>query len=208
MHLRIHRIPWSTNVERVALAAAHKGITVEYVDHDPADRSALRALSGQDLVPVAEFADGEEVVTDSPEILRRLEALVPDPPLWPRDQPARAEAEIFVEWFNRVWKVAPNAIDAEQQQADPDQGRIDAWANELRGRLELFESLLSGRPFLLGDELGIADVVAFPFLRYSLLHDPDDRDTFHQVLITEAPLGDGFPRLADWIRRVDALPRA
>jgi glutathione S-transferase len=207
MHLRIHRIPWSTNVERVALAAAHKGITIAYVDHDPGDRSALRALSGQELVPVAEFPDGE-ILTDSPEILRRLEALVPDPALWPSEPTPRAEAEIFIEWFNRVWKVAPNAIDAEQRRDDPDHARIEAWAGELRGRLEVFEALLAERPFLLGEELGIADVIAFPFLRYSLLHDPADQDTFHQVLITRAPLGDGFPRLADWIRRVDALPRA
>jgi hypothetical protein len=36
---------------------------VDWVDHDPADRSAIRALSGQDLVPVMEL-DGE-VVSDS-----------------------------------------------------------------------------------------------------------------------------------------------
>jgi hypothetical protein len=43
----VHRIPFSTNVERVALAAAHKGIAVDWVDHDAADRSAITELSGQ-----------------------------------------------------------------------------------------------------------------------------------------------------------------
>ena len=37
--IRVHRIAFSTNVERVALAAAHKGVSVEWVDVDPADRS-------------------------------------------------------------------------------------------------------------------------------------------------------------------------
>ena len=43
--LRVHRIPHSTNVERVALAAGHKGLAVNWVDHDPADRTEIRALS-------------------------------------------------------------------------------------------------------------------------------------------------------------------
>lgn len=207
MHLRIHRIPWSTNVERIAIAAAHKGVAIEYVDHDPADRSALRALSGQDLVPVAELPGGE-ILADSPEILRRLEELVPVPALWPSAPSARAEADIFVEWFNRVWKVPPNAIEAELRSDAPDAGRIAAWAQELRGWLPRFDALLDGRDFLLGDAFGIADVTAFPFLRYSLLHDPDDQELFHRVLIDESPLDGRHPRLAEWILRLDALPRA
>jgi glutathione S-transferase len=207
MELRVHRIPFSTNVERVAIAAALKGVSVTYVDHDPADRAALVALSGQELVPVAEFPDGT-VVTDSPEILRRLEELVPEPPLWPADPARRAEAEIFVAWFNRVWKVAPNAIEAELRTAEPDAARVGPLAAELRATLPWFEALLTGREHLLGDALGIADVVAFPFLRYALLHDPDDEELFHRVLVDELALGDGFPLVAGWIRRLNALPRA
>jgi len=30
--LRVYRIPFSTNVERVALAAGHKGVELEWVD--------------------------------------------------------------------------------------------------------------------------------------------------------------------------------
>ena len=58
--LRVHRIPFSTNIERVALAAGHKGLELEWVDHDPGVRSGVRELSGQDLVPVLEL-DGEVV---------------------------------------------------------------------------------------------------------------------------------------------------
>jgi len=207
MELRIHRIPWSTNVERIALAAAHKGVPVTYVDHDPGDRSALRALSGQDLVPVAEFPGGE-VLADSPLILQRLEELVPEPPLWPHDPAQRAQADVFVEWFNRVWKLPPNAIEAELRKDDPDREAIRAWAQELRGWLPWFEALLTGRTHLLGDALSVADVIAFPFLRYGLLHDPQDDEPFHRVLIEEMPIGDEHPLLSEWIRRLDELPRA
>jgi glutathione S-transferase len=201
MRLRVHRIPFSTNVERVALAAAHKGVDVDWVDHDPADRSSIVALSGQAFVPVLEL-DGR-VITDSPVILRELERLAPDPPLWPAEPTRRAEADVFVDWFNRVWKVAPNRM-AEEPGA-PEQA---AWAAELRGSLDRFEALLGGREFLLGDALGIADVIAFPFLKYAASIQPDDPDRFHHVLAEHLALGDRFPRLRGWIARCDALPRA
>jgi glutathione S-transferase len=194
MQLRVHRVPFSTNVERVALAAAHKGIAVDWVDHADDDRAAIRALSGQDFVPVAEL-DGR-VIADSPVILRELEERVPEPPLWPSEPARRAEADVFVDWFNRVWKVAPNRM------AGPED------AAELRGSLDRFEALLDGRDWLLGDRLGIADVIAFPFLKYAVSIAPGDPDPFHHVLAEHLALGDGYGRLRGWIARCDALPRA
>lgn len=205
--IRVHRIPFSTNVERIALAAAQKGIDVDWVDHEAGDRRAIVALSGQELVPVMETPDGD-VVADSPVILRWLEERCPDPPLWPRDPARRAEADVFADWFNRVWKVAPNAIDSELGSGRPDEARIAALAGELRGSLERFEALLAGRDHLLGAELGIADVLAFPFLKYALLHDPADDERFHAILAEHLALRGGHPRLEAWIRRMDALPRA
>jgi Glutathione S-transferase, N-terminal domain len=34
-------MPFSTNVERVALAAGHKGMEVDWVDHNPGDPRAI-----------------------------------------------------------------------------------------------------------------------------------------------------------------------
>ena len=197
VRLRVHRIPWSTNVERVALAAGHKGLEVEWVDHDPADRSAIRELSGQDLVPVAEI-DGQ-VVVDSTRIIERLEELVPEPRLYPAEPSHRAGAQIFVEWFNEVWKGPPNAlVDA------PD----EALSARLAGWLDTFEALLSETDYLLGDDFTVADVIAFPFLKYAAGSDPDDDEPFHRVLVEHMPLGDGYRRLRAWIERCNRHPRA
>ena len=204
--LRVHRIPFSTNVERVALAAGHKGLEVEWVDHDPADRSRVRELSGQDLVPVLEL-DGE-VVVDSMRIVERLEELAPDPPLYPRDPPARARVEVFVEWFNEVWKGPPNAIEAELREDRPDGARISALGARMTGWLRVFEDLLAEDDYLFGTELGASDVCAFPFLKYAELREPDDTELFHRILEEHQPLGDDHPRLRAWIARVDAHPRA
>ena len=203
--MRVHRIPFSTNVERVALAAGHKGLEIEWVDHDPEDRSALVALSGQELVPVLEH-DGR-VLTDSPRILEYLEERFPEPPLLPREAARRAEVRVFCDWFNRVWKRAPNLLAHEETKPDPDPRRLVELGGRISATLPLFEELLTGREFLLG-ELTLADVTAFPFLRYATDRDESDTERFHAILREHLQLGGAFPRLVAWIDRMDALPRA
>jgi glutathione S-transferase len=203
--LRVYRIPFSTNVERVSLALAHKSLDVEWEDVDPADRSPVEDVSGQPLVPVL-VHDGR-VVADSTVILRYLEELQPEPLLFPADEARRAELDVFLDWFNRVWKRPPNEIDAERAKADPDQARIDELGRELTGSLELFEGLLAGRDYLFG-EFSAADCAAFPFLKYGLIYDEADTEEFHLILREHLALNDRYPRLEAWIRRVDARPRA
>jgi len=205
--MRVYRIPFSTNVERVALALGHKGVGVEWVDVDPADRSAVREVSGQDLVPVLQ-TDDNEIVVDSMRIVAWLEARRPDPPLWPAAPDRRAEVDVLVEWFNRVWKVPPNAIEAELRRPQPDQAKIDGWSEELRAWLHWFEALLEGRDHLMGDAFGAADVAAFPFLKYGVMHDPDDDELFHRILMERLPIEGVFPNVEAWIKRVDERPRA
>ena len=194
---RVYRIPFSTNVERVALAAAHKGLEIDWIDVDPDDRSPVEAASGQPLVPV--LISDEGVLTDSPRILEWIEQRHPDPPLLPADPARRAEVRIFCDWFNRVWKRAPNAI--------ADEGPTKELAAEMREHVALFESLLTGRDYLFG-ELSLADVTAFPFLKYASLGcAPDDDDDFHHVLVDYQPLREGSP-LHGWVARMDARPRS
>ena len=203
--LRLYRIAFSTNVERVALALAHKGIEVEWVDVDPADRTPIRKVSGQDLVPVLVEEDGS-VTYDSTRILARLEELHPDPPLYPRDPARRAEVEVFLDWFNRVWKRPPNALDAELGQAEPDTALVAKLAAELAASRDVFEGLLAGRDHLFGG-FSVADCAAFPFLRYARYSDPEDEERFHLILIEHLRPLDDHPRLAAWLERMERRPR-
>ena len=172
---------------------------------DPADRSAVIRASGQELVPVLEHED--RVVVDSPVILEYLEQRFPEPPLLPADAAARAEVRVFCDWFNRIWKRAPNAIVVEEAQAEPDAARIQALGAELRSSLPLFEDLLTGRDYLFS-ELTLADVTAFPFLKYAYLWPEGDSERFHEVLRDGLRPGGDYPRLEAWIGRMDSLPRA
>jgi glutathione S-transferase len=203
----LYRAPFSTNVERVALALAHKGLEAESVLISYDDRSEVERVSGQPLVPVLVDDDGL-VISDSMQIVAHLERLFPARPLYPSDRARRAELDVLVDWFNGVWKVAPNAIEAELGAAAPDARAIAARAATMAAALDRFEALLDGRSHLMGDAFSAADCAAFPFLKYALRRDPDDDELFHRVLEEYQPLGDDHPRLADWIARVDARPRA
>jgi glutathione S-transferase len=206
--MRAYRIPYSTNVERVALALAHKSIPVDWVDIDPADRARVVELSGQELVPVLQTDHGE-VIADSMRIVSWLEKRRPDPPLWPAHPSRHAEVDVFVEWFDRVWKGPPNAIAAALQRPEPDRRAIEEHSAALRGWLHVFEALLDGRDWLMGDAFGVADVCAFPFLKYGVLEPrPDDDDPFHRVLADHLPIRGAFSAVEAWVNRIDALPRA
>jgi glutathione S-transferase len=204
--LRLYRAPFSTNVERVALALGFKGLEVESVVISYEDRSPVIEASGQGLVPV--LVDGDDVIPDSVRILRHLEKRWPDPPLFPSDAARRAELAVFLDWFNEVWKVAPNAIEAELERDGPDHARVKELGARMHDSLELFERLLDGRDHLFGDDLSAADCAAFPFLKYAKLRDPDDDELFHRILEDNLRLDDAHPRLSDWIDRVNERPRA
>jgi glutathione S-transferase len=206
----LYRVNFSTNVERVALALAYKGIEAEsrYVPND--DRSDVVEVSGQPLVPVV--VDRRErvdnIVMDSMAIIAYVESHVPSPPLYPSDEARYAEMLIFIDWFNRVWKLPPNLITAQLASEEPDHMLITRYARELAMYLDGFESLLSGRKYLMGSELSAADLCAFPFLKYALKREPADSEPFHLVLDDYQQLTDEHYGLRSWIKRIDELPRA
>ncbi|HEV8702227.1 MAG TPA: glutathione S-transferase family protein [Candidatus Polarisedimenticolia bacterium] len=206
--LTLYRVEMSTNVERVALALAHKGLKVKSVVMPFGDRTEVRQVSGQDLVPV--LVDDGKVVVDSMEIVRYLEDKFADtPPLYPKDPARRAECMVFIDWFNRVWKRPPNDMEAEltKPEGQRDLKRVERLGRAMQGYLDLFEQMLTGRDYLLG-EFSAADVAAFPFVRYATIQDPNDPHLFHKILVDYQKPGKDHPRVVDWIARMDRRPRA
>jgi glutathione S-transferase len=204
--LRLYRAPWSTNCERVGLGLAHKAIEASSVIIDYSNRTPVKAVSGQELVPVVEHSDGT-VVADSVAILRDLERRQPQPPLFPADPARRAELDVFIDWFERVYKREPNEIEAELGLEQPDQALVGRLGSVVQGRLELFERLLAGREHLYG-EFSAADCVAYPFLKYAGGREPADDELFHVVLDEHQRLGDEHPNLRRWIARMSERPQA
>jgi glutathione S-transferase len=202
--ITLYRAPFSTNVERVAIALALKGLEVESVVISYEDRSPVVAVSGQGLVPV--IVDDGQVVADSVRILRHLEERYPEPALFPAELARRAEIDVFIEWFNGVWKAAPNAMEDELEREAPDDGRVAELSARMRATLALFEALLDRRDHLFG-ELSAADLAAYPFLKYGVGRHPADDELFHLLLADHLKLDGGHPRLRKWIERIAALPQ-
>jgi glutathione S-transferase len=203
--IRHYRALWSTNCERVTLALGHKGLEAEDVWIDYSDRSLVEQASGQPLVPVVVFS--EEVVHDSARILRRLEELHPEPALFPPDPARGAEMDVFIEWFNGVWKRPPNEIERILGLPETDPAQIAELAGLMDEWLDFFERMLDGRAFLFGDVFSAADCIAYPFLKYAAGRDPADDDLFHEIL-DRYQSADERPRLSAWIERVGAMPGA
>lgn len=205
--LTLYRVEMSTNVERVALALAHKGLKVKSVVMPFGERAEVRTISGQDLVPV--LVDDGRVVIDSMEIVRYLEETFTDaPPLYPKDPARRADCMVFIDWFNRVWKRPPNDMEAEltRPEAERDMKKVERLGRTMQGYLDLFEQMLTGRDHLLG-EFSAADIAAFPFVKYATIQDPDDPHLFHKILVEHQKPGKSHPRVVDWIARMDRRPR-
>ena len=203
--IRFYRAPWSTNCERITLALAYKGLDAEDIWIDYSDRSPVEEVSGQPLVPVVDF--GDEIVFDSPRIIARLEELHPDPPLYPADRSRRAEIDIFIEWFQHVWKRPPNEIERILGLSETDPHQIAELSGLMRSWLDIFESMLDGRDYLFGDEFSAADCIAYPFLKYAADRDPADDELFHRILDHHQSI-EGRPALARWIERVSTRPGA
>lgn len=92
--LRFWELAPSPNNTKVRMALRFKGIDFEPVPVDYADRSAVVAVSGQELAPVIE--DRGIVLNDSEAILQYLDASYRETPrLFPATRSGRREAEAW-----------------------------------------------------------------------------------------------------------------
>jgi glutathione S-transferase len=111
MVAKLHVLAASHPCACVEAALAIKGVEYRRVElPDLLHRLPQRLRYGRPTVPGLTLADGEKVI-GSVAILRRLEALVPDPPLYPVDAEARARVESAEEWGEAVLQDAVRRIE-------------------------------------------------------------------------------------------------
>jgi maleylacetoacetate isomerase len=133
--------------------------------------AAYARLNGQRMVPCLELPDGR-VIPQSLAIIDYLEALFPNPPIYPADQVERAQAlglALFI-----TCETAPLQAKLVRRTLAEDFGfteqRDEQWVRHwIRRGLGLIEDFLGNReqqaPFALGDAPGIVDVCVIPQLR-------------------------------------------
>ncbi len=165
---------------RVRIVLAEKGIDYETVEVDLADRpSWIYEKNPLGKVPVLE--EGALVLPESVVIDEYLEERYPEPPLWPDDPAERAHGRLLVERFDSLSR----PYYALRRGDDDARDRLDE-------QLALLDDRLGERPFLTGQEFGLADVAYLPW-----------------ILRAESSLGvdlDIHPALAEWVERAAERP--
>jgi len=102
MSARLYGVPASHPVLVVEKALQLKGVPYERVHLVPVfHKLAQKVRFGGSTVPGIVFEDGRKL-QGSRDILRALEDLEPQPPLWPADPADRAQVEAAEEWGERV----------------------------------------------------------------------------------------------------------
>jgi glutathione S-transferase len=87
-----------------------KGVPYRVVELLPPMHAAIqRVLFGSRTVPAARLENGAKV-SGSMAIMRKLEELAPDPPLFPDDPAARAEVERIERWADEVWQAVARRL--------------------------------------------------------------------------------------------------
>jgi glutathione S-transferase len=102
--IKLYVIHGSHPAAAVARAMEMKGLAYQVVELLPPLHFAIqRVRFGAPTVPAARLESGEKV-SGSMAIMRRLEELAPDPPLFPADPVARAEVERAEAWGDDDWQ--------------------------------------------------------------------------------------------------------
>jgi glutathione S-transferase len=110
---------------------------------------------------------------------------------------------VFLDWFERVWMHPLGVLFT----PGTDEERRERAGARLDRSLDRFEDLLDGSAFLF-EQLTVADIAAYPFLKYARDDElPDDDYEIHDLMRRHQSLA-GRPRVAAWLDRVSALPQA
>ncbi|MEN9768065.1 glutathione S-transferase family protein [Vulcanococcus sp.] len=214
--LELHQFRHSAFCEKVRLVLAYKRLPFNTLEVTPGvGQVELYRLSGQRQVPV--LVDGAEVIADSTAIALYLEQQHPEPPLLPQDPAQRAQVLLLEDWADtalatgaRLALLQAAALDSQLRdgllpEATPSGLRsllgalpggvlsgvgqvLDASAlQQLRHNLEQLNALLQAQPYVVGDQLSLADLAVMGQL--SLIRFPETAGS--------ALAGRGLPGLAD-----------
>lgn len=216
---------------KARLALGYKQISYQVENLTPGLHALkLKPLTGRTTVPVLlpQSSGQPEVVADSSQILKFLEAFVPQLPLYPEEQRQRSEALMLEDWLDESLGIATRFVyyhyrSGPGKQIDPSPLsqmviQIASWQQGINAvsaalateRLRLGLQELAWRwqeqPFLVGDRLSVADITAAGLLSPLALI-PDYRQIYPWLFerITQIHQICGEP-LPPGLAKVDANP--
>jgi glutathione S-transferase len=167
VNVKLYVLPGSHPCAAVEVALALKAIDYERVDLLPLTQMLIGPLRyGGGTVPGMRL-DGERLV-GSCTIMRRLDALVPDPPLLPADPDARERVLEAERWGNEVFQSVPRRIvdvaflrDAAAMESYAGDAKLPLPRPLMRPALPLTARLMAGKNKA-RDATARADLAALP----------------------------------------------
>jgi stringent starvation protein A len=147
------------NCHRVRFVLAEKGINVEII-HVEQDRAATADLA--ELNPYGEtptLVDRDMVLYGTWVVTEYLDERYPHPPLMPVDPVSRSRLRLAMYRMYRDWIDAGHIIETSGGEK-----KIASARKQLRDSLVAADQLFGLTPFLLNDELSLADCALVPLL--------------------------------------------
>jgi glutathione S-transferase len=195
--MKLYGFPPSPNTWKVRAVAAHLGIPLEleFVDLTKPRSPDYLALNPTGRTPT--LVDGNFTLPESNAIMRYLASQKPNS-LWPNDARARADITRWQDWqlghwgaeaclpliFNRLVKKLLNL-------GGPDEAAVAKGTDAFHKEAKVLEAQLGKQPYLIGNELTLADFAVAAPLFYA-----------QQSGLPVEP----YVKLRDWFGRVSALP--
>jgi glutathione S-transferase len=187
---------------KVRVALAVKGVEVELLEINPADRPPrLRELNPSGRVPVLEV-DGV-AIRESSAICDWLEDTHPSPPLWPSDPAQRAAARGIMRWVDDELTTSfflSMRLEAFGLTPTDHPDAVQHLRDRLAKRWKPLEALLGKTegPWLMGgDEPTLADLAATPLAVRLPAWRPD-----------LVPAAEDYPRATAWLEALRGHPAA
>jgi glutathione S-transferase len=173
--MKLYQSSASPNSRRVRIFLAEKGISMPLVPVDLGAKEqfseAYAAINPRRVVPALVLDDGT-AIGEVPVILRYLEEVFPEPPLFGATPQARARAAMWerrveLDGFAAVMEAVRNAVPGLKSRAiagPHDYEQIPALVERSRQRVRNFYSDFDARltdvPFIAGEEFSVADITA------------------------------------------------
>jgi len=179
---------------RIRYALAHKGVEPQFRHVRFADVETIRALSGQQFVPIV--TDGDRVIHDSWNIACYLEGRFPDRPSLFDGDGERAVTRLVNHWADQTLGTAVRRLIASDFVfcLDPEDRAYyrrsreatfgctleeycadrRRWLSEFAAVTAPLEKTLTERPYIAGGAPGYVDYVVFSIFQYARLGCPDE----------------------------------
>jgi RNA polymerase-associated protein len=149
--------PTSPDSHRVRVVLAEKGITVEIVDVDAANKPEdLIDLNPYNTVPT--LVDRELVLYDSRASMEYLDERFPHPPLMPVDPVSRARSRLALYRIEKDWYELVPALESRGEKTASKARKM------LRDSLTAGAEVFAAKPFFLSDEFSLVDAAIVPIL--------------------------------------------